>query len=174
MVDGPDLIHGCYSPCGVIRELTNQIYFVGGRGTWGNNNLIFFSGTQIFDMVKRQFSIHSAHMSAGRGKHVCTILQSEDILIAAGGRTGDWATTDSVEVLDLQTETWRNARVMPTSTTKLLATGEFLFAWETNMFQYEPATDQWLEFENVPFDLSQLTEPMISVDAGIGDFCPYL
>ena len=113
-------------------------------------------------------------MSIGRAYHVCTILEEDNLLIAAGGYTNGWERTKSVEILDLTSETWSGASAMP-GTGKTWATGEFLFFWTTEkLYQYEQRSDEWLEIEQVPFDLGELHPRFLAIDASTINFCSYL
>ena len=172
MIIGPDMLKRSYGHCGTTRKQTSQIFFVGGRGTWGNSNWAFSPGTQAFDMDRRTFSAISGEMSVGRVFHACTIMEEEGLLIVAGGSPDKNSVTNSVEILNLETETWASARAMP-STGNVWAAGEFLFTWTARLYQYEPMRNQWLEIEDVPFNLNWLKPQFVPLEAAHGKLCHY-
>lgn len=174
MTTGPDMLKASYGHCGAIRKSTRQVFFVGGRGPWTSYN-DFITGTQIFNMGTKTFSLLPSHMSVGRVYSACAVLEDKDILIIAGGQSTNWDHTDSVEILNLNTETWTNARAAPVAGSSWAA-GEFLFMlWNsTTLYQYDEIGDQWYQVEDVPFDLSILKPYYVQVENGGNSFCPYV
>ena len=170
---GPNFPSPAQGHCGVIRKRTMEAYFVGGR-IRENNEWVFSGITRVFDMVQMTFSILPGQMSVGRLYHKCVLMEEKGLLIAAGGQTDGFSYTDSVEILKLEEETWSSATPLPSVIQNVLATGEVMFNWGTKLYQYEIASNQWLEIEDVPFDLIQMRPNFVQVDAGLGSFCPYI
>lgn len=172
MVIGPDLPRASFGPCGIEIQRRSQIYFVGGRGTWGDANWAYIPTAQVFDRVKRTFTISPSQMSTGRAIAACAILENEDLLIAAGGYVDGWVKTNSIEILNLSSEAWTNARAMPT--VNVLSADGFIFSWNpSKLYQYEPMRNEWREIEDVPIDLSLIRSHYLLVDAAHSNVCPY-
>ena len=149
-----------------------EVYFVGGR-IRENNEWVFSGITRVFDMVQRTFSVLPGQMSVGRLYHKCALMEEEGLLIAAGGETGVFKATYSVEILNLEEETWSSATQLPGGNLNVLVIGEVMFNWGTKLFQYEVVSNEWLEIEDVPFELIKLKPHFLQVEAGQGSFCPY-
>ena len=160
-----------YNHCGTARKKTSQIYFVGGRDTAVS---YMDTGTQIYDTATATFSSTSGQMSEGRANFACTVLEEENLLIAAGGQAQGWAYTDSVEILDLTMETWTNVMATP-SIGNVWAVGQVMFAWKNrDLHQYEPRSNQWLEIKDVPIHLPFLKPGFQNIPSSMANFCPFL
>lgn len=170
---GPFFPNSSHGHCGAIHKLTKQAYFVGGRGIWGEIEWVFLPGARTFDLVQRTFSSLPSQMSVGRAFHACAIMEEEGLLIAAGGSSTQWEKPDSVEILNVYSKTWTTALTLPSTSGNVWATGEVMFYWETEMYQYEAVSNTWLEIEDLPFDLGHMRPYLVQVEAGIGSFCPY-
>ena len=169
---GIDLPQAEFNHCGALRKQTAQIYFVGGM----SGGLTSMKGwTFIYDMSLGQLSTITNQMSTPRVEHACAVLEDENIIIVAGGYTNSWIATDTVEILNLITETWSQARAMPFAGIEVWAVGEVVFNWKNQiMYQYQLSGNQWVEIENAPLNLANLRPIYIPVNAGLGSFCPYL
>ena len=169
---GPNFPSPAQGHCGVIRKRTMEAYFVGGR-IRENNEWVFSGITRVFDMVQRTFSVLPGQMSVGRLYHICALMEEEGLLVAAGGQIDGFSDIDSVEILNLEDETWSSATPLPSVIKNVLVTGEVMFNWGTKLYQYEVGSNEWLEIDDVPFDLIRLRPNFVRVDAGVGSFCPY-
>lgn len=168
MTSGPDLDEGVYKHCGAVFKLTRQIYIVGGVGALGDDP---GRTTQTFYLSNGSFSTLEEQMSVAKSSHICTILEEERVLVAAGGFTTGLSATNSVEILDLVSGTWSTASSMPSAGGNVLGIGEFLFMWDTKFYQYDQTRDDWFEIEDVPFDLNKLRPNFIQIDAGVTQVC---
>lgn len=113
-------------------------------------------------------------MSAGKVYAACTILETEKLLIAAGGNSIGWDKTDSVEIYSFETETWTSAGPMPILA-YAVAEGEFLFTWgDQKLHQYEPKSDEWMEIESPPFNFMKLRRSSILVAVENENICSFV
>lgn len=164
------MIYASYSHCGVIRKRTSHSYFVGGRDS---AQPTMSTGTQVFDPETGIFSAISAQLSVGRVLHACAVYEKENLLITAGGYNSQWQLTDSVEILNLKSESWTTDKSMPIKG-KVWAVGEVLLTWKTELYQYHPGSNQWLEIDDVPFALSDLKEGFKAVDVEGTNICSFI
>lgn len=172
--DGPNLPYACYGHCGAILESTDQIFFVGGFCP-ELNGAEFFTGIQVFDMMSKTFTILLDQLSVGRTYPVCAVLKSEDLLVVAGGKTVGWVDINSVEIMNLKTNTWANGQAMPYPGMNVWVAGEAFFNWDDQLlYQYQVINDQWIEIEDAPVDLSQMKGGIVQIDAGDGILCSFL
>ena len=171
---GPDLLIPTHGLCGVKWKKKRVIYFVGGNKNGDTGLASSTTGTQKYDMDERALSLVLGQMSVGRRYHTCAVMEEESLLMVAGGLLDNEDRTDSVEILNFQDETWSTARPLPSNTYNVWASGEIMFNWETELYQYEVASNTWLEIEDVPFDLAIMKPYFLQVEAGAGSFCPYI
>ena len=149
------------------------MYLIGGMNSNGGPTRTN-TGTQVFDIRARTFTNIPGQLSVGRANHACTVLEGEELLIVAGGVADSWIATDSVEILDLTTETWSNAKVMPRAE-KAWAAGGRIFTWGAiKLFQYELAVNEWEEVDDASFDLNRIAHNFVPVDTGVYNICPFL
>lgn len=168
-IDGPSLETTTAAACAAIHPDTNQIYFVGGFLT---NNL-YSKATQIFDIKTRTFLPPiTSQLTTGRCQPACGIFEETNSLVAAGGSTPQWAPTNTVEVLNLNTKIWSSAKPMPSAGTMWNPNG-LIFMKSLELYQYEPRDDQWLLLVDVPFDLSDLNIQCQVFNAGNGRTCQF-
>ena len=167
------MIHDTYGHCVAKQKATGLMFIVGGYGWIDSNGNPFRTGTQVLDTETMTFSLVSSQMAFGRLDLACAVLEDDELLIAAGGTGEEWIGIDVVEILDLQTKTWSNAGVMPNKK-QVWTAGEFFFLLGSQLYQYESNSDQWLEIVDPPLDVSKMQRHFVPVNAGIGNFCPFL
>lgn len=166
MINGPNLAKGSYGSCAVKSELTNQVYIIGGAGgSWAE--------TQVFDILGSTISLLPSQMAVGRTGPACMILEERGLIIAAGGANSTWKSTTSVEILDIRSETWHGAQALPNVGSVWAPRGQMFFWFSRTMYQYEPTSDEWMELEDVPFSLSDLSGRLIPMDAGVNKLCQF-
>ena len=168
MISGPDMESPVYNHCGAVFKLTRQIYFVGGVRS--ADDTPGFT-TQVFVIDQGTFSTLPEQLSVAKSSLACYILEEEGILIAGGGHTSGWMDTDSVEILDLMSGIWTDAESMPSAGVYVWTKGEFLFNWDTKLYQYDQASNEWAEIEDIPFDLNEIKPNFIEVDATTANVC---
>lgn len=169
-IEGPDLPNAKAGACGTMRFKTNQIYIIGGYQSITS----FDTGTEIFDISSREFLPPvSSQLAFGRAHPACSVLEEDDILIAAGGVYDGWNEQSSVEILNLSTETWSLAEPIPEKKTVWTFAEDFIFTSGLPFYQYEPRSDIWLEIENVPFAAEALAENTLVLDASDGNPCRF-
>lgn len=159
--------------CTTIDRRSDQMYIIGG---WDSNSGLMSPDTHVFDMAARTFSTMQGQMSVGRVSHACTLLEEEDVIIAAGGNKQGWGSTSTVEILDLIVGTWSNAKSLPVFG-RTWAVEQNVFTWTpTELFQYDVAVNEWVELENAPFDLSLMQGYFLPLYAGPGvdDICSFV
>ena len=160
-----------YGHCTAIDTKSSRMFLVGGKEYYATTML---TGTEVFDMVTRIFSTLGGQLTVGRVSHSCTIMEENDLLIAAGGYTDQWSSVDTAEILDLTVGTWTNAKVMP-SALNAWAVGGVMLTWTpTQLYQYELSGNQWIELNDVPIDLTNMNNKFVPIYAEVSSICPWI
>ena len=168
-IDGPDMDTARDAPCTVVAQKAALIYIIGGHNGTG-----FYTGTQVFDTTQRIFLPPLAsQLAVGRMKCAGTISEEDGMLVVAGGTSTGWAKIDSVEVLNLKTETWSTVGPMP-SPGGVWTANQILFLWNGKFFQYVPITDLWLEVKDPTVPMGQMRENFQPIPVGVGKLCQYI
>ena len=160
-----------YHHCTAVDQRSNKMYLIGGMNF---NTKRMNTETQVFDMTTRTFSTIINQLSEGRANHACTIPEEGGVLVAAGGYKQGWEVTLSVEILDLTTLTWSNAKIMPSgSDGKAWEGGQNVFTWEAEkLYQFELKSNEWLELDEAPFDLSKMQIYFLPIYNNTHSTCP--
>lgn len=107
----------------------------------------------------------------GRSAHGCLVLEEEGKILVAGGRSINWVYTKSVELYDINGETWSQLGNMPVTSKYFFTLGSGLGARDFDSpaaYAYDLAKDNWsrlakdLEFKSeyyLSFDVEDI--PMI-------------
>lgn len=146
------------------------MYIIGGL----DSNGLMSTATHVFDMATRTFSTMPGQMSVGRVSHACTLLEEEDVIIAAGGNKQGWGSTTTVEIHDLILGTWSNAQSLPVFGKTWAAEQNIFTISSGKLYQYDLAINEWVEFENAPFDLNRMEGYFLPIYTGPGveNICP--
>ena len=98
--------------------------------------------------------------------------------MAAGGTTIGWARTQSVEIMDLGTNTWTTAPDLPFASIYVATPIDgAIYMWEKRQFVYkfEAASDEWdLVTDVKPIDGGSLQVSSVPIDADVALSCKYL
>lgn len=164
----PTFSHGI-----AIKKSQDQVFLVGGGKRIGLDDH-FLNRIEVFDMMTQAVTILPVQLSVGRTNPACTVLNNENLLIVAGGQSDGWSGIDTVEIIDLNTNTRADAQSMPFAGPQAWSVDEFIFNWDTLLYQYEVKDDQWVEIENVPFDLSLMKFYFVQIDAKDGNVCSFV
>ena len=159
-----------YGHCAVMDKKSSRVYLVGGK----QYPPAMFTKTQVFAMTENQFTTLAGQLSVGRAGHICTILEENNLLIAAGGYTDGWSPIDTAEILDMAVGTWTNTKIMP-SAGKAWTVGGALLTWTaTKLYKYEPSGNEWIEIEDAPFDLTIMRNGFVPIEAGFDGICHFV
>ena len=160
------------NPCAAKWQRMNKIYLVGGY----HSQQSFETGIQVYAISSGEFLAPiTRQLAVGRSFLACIVLEEDGLLIAAGGISNPWKYVDSVEILDISSETWSSAGLMPEGKMVWTASSEYIFLKGLSSFyQYEPRRDRWFEVEDVPFTLTDLVPDSKVLDARMDKPCRFM